>query len=69
MRTRYNPWPVKMWKLNKLWDEAKKVETNLVSATNAGTVKNYDETLKHNTTLILSTELGYTSIYKRDVND
>lgn len=46
-----------------MWDEAKKVEANLVSVTN------YDEALKRNATLILSTELGFTSIYKRDVNE
>ena len=50
------------WYLTELWDEANTVETNLVRATN------YDEALKRNATLILSTLLGYTSIYKRDVN-
>ena len=63
MRTSYNLWPVKRWNLTELWDEANKVETNLVRATN------YYEALKRNATLILSTELGYTSIYKRDVNE
>ena len=56
-------WPVKRWNLTELWDEAKKVEANLVRVTN------YDEALKRDATLILSTELGFTSIYKRDVNE
>ena len=42
MRTSYNLWPVKNWKLTEMSNEAKNVVKNLVSASNGGSVLGMD---------------------------